>query len=317
MKKYYVGIDFGGMSAKAGLFDDKGTMIAKDTVKTSREEGYVTTVTKMAQLTRSLAERCGGMKNVAAVGVGSPGVIDGAAGVVVRWSNYDWRDKPLGPDLCEMLGKPVFVANDANAAALGEAKYGAGKMYQDSILLTLGTGVGSGIIIGGKIFEGFHGAGGEAGHMVISLGGVPCGCGRRGCFEQYASATALMRDTKRAMFEHKDSLMWQIAGDPDNVDGKTAFDAAKAGDEVGTQVVKNYIMYLGEGILNLVGILRPQAILLGGGVSNQGEVLLAPVRDYVQKETHNITTGRCPEIRACLLRNDAGVIGAAALEHSI
>ena len=126
-----------------------------------------------------------------------------------------------------------------------------------------------------------------------------------------------MRDTKRAMFEHKDSLMWKLVGDPENVDGKTAFDAAKAGDEVGAQVVKNYVMYLGEGILNLVGILRPQAILLGGGVSNQGEVLLAPVRDYVQKETHNITTGRCPEIRACLLRNDAGVIGAAALEHSI
>ena len=160
MKKYYVGIDFGGMSAKAGLFDDKGTMIAKDTVKTSREEGYVTTVTKMAQLTRSLAERCGGMKNVAAVGVGSPGVIDGAAGVVVRWSNYDWRDKPLGPDLCEMLGKPVFVANDANAAALGAAKYGAGQMYQDSILLTLGPGGGSGIIIRCHLFECLHGAGG-------------------------------------------------------------------------------------------------------------------------------------------------------------
>ena len=313
MKKYYAGIDFGGMSAKAGLFDTEGNMIAKDTVKTSREEGYLTTVVKMAQLVRGLSERYGGMSEVGAVGIGSPGVIDGASGMVVRWSNYDWRAMPLGPDLAVKLGVPVFVANDANAAALGEAKFGAGKSYEDSILITLGTGVGSGIIIGGKIFEGFHGAGGEAGHMVIEVGGIPCGCGRRGCFEQYASATALMRDTKRAMFEHKDSLMWKLVGDPENVDGKTAFDAAKAGDEVGAQVVKNYVMYLGEGILNLVGILRPQAILLGGGVSNQGEYLLQPLRKYVNDRLY-VDSDRVPlAIVRATLGNDAGIYGAYAL----
>ena len=129
MKKYYAGIDFGGMSAKAGLFDTEGNMIAKDTVKTSREEGYLTTVVKMAQLVRGLSERYGGMSEVGAVGIGSPGVIDGASGMVVRWSNYDWRDMPLGPDLAVKLGVPVFVANDANAAALGEAKFGAGKHH--------------------------------------------------------------------------------------------------------------------------------------------------------------------------------------------
>ena len=309
--KYYAGIDFGGMSAKAGLFDENGKLLAKDSVKTSKEDGYAVTVAKMAQLVRTLGEAK--KVKVSAVGIGSPGIIDGKEGVVVNWFNYGWSDKPLARDLSEKLGVPVCLTNDANAAALGEAKFGAGKSYEDSILITLGTGVGSGIIIGGKIFEGFHGAGGEAGHMVISLGGVPCGCGRRGCFEQYASATALMRDTKRAMFEHKDSLMWQIAGDPDNVDGKTAFDAAKAGDEVGTQVVKNYIMYLGEGILNLVGILRPQAILLGGGVSNQGEYLLQPLRKYVSERLY-VDCERVPlAIVRATLGNDAGIYGAYAL----
>ncbi len=309
--KYYVGIDFGGMSAKAGLFDEKGKMLLKDTVKTSREDGYVTTVVKMAQLVRELAARQ--KVRVEAVGVGSPGVIDGSEGVVVRWSNYDWRDKPLGKDLSEKLGIPVSVANDANAAALGEAKYGAGKNYQDSILITLGTGVGSGIVIGGKIFEGFHGAGGEAGHMVIEVGGIPCGCGRRGCFEQYASASALLRETKRAMFENKDSLMWSLVGDVEKVDGKTAFDAAKAGDAAAQKVIKNYIMYLGEGILNLVGILRPQAILLGGGISNQGEFLLQPLRKYVSERLYV----DCERVPLVLLRatlgNDAGIYGAYAL----
>ena len=261
---------------------------------------------------QSIADNGVDLNDVRCVGLASPGVIDGAAGVVVRWSNYDWRDKPLGPDLCEMLGKPVFVANDANAAALGEAKYGAGKMYQDSILLTLGTGVGSGIIIGGKIFEGFHGAGGEAGHMVIQVGGIPCGCGRRGCFEQYASATALMRDTKRAMFEHKDSAMWKV-GDVEKVDGRTAFEAAKAGDAAAQEVIKNYVMYLGEGILNLVGVLRPQAILLGGGVSNQGETLMRPLRQYVSEQLY-VDCERVPlAIVRATLGNDAGIYGAYAL----
>ena len=283
MAHYYVGIDFGGMSAKAGLFDAKSKLIAKDTVKTSKDDNYVTTVAKMAQLVKKLCADQGiALKNVKRVGLASPGVIDSEEGVVVRWGNYDWSDKPLAKDMRAALGVDVRVVNDANAAAYGEAVYGAAKAYRNSILITLGTGVGSGIIIDGKLFEGAQGAGAEAGHMVIQVGGVPCGCGRRGCFEQYASASALIRDTKKAMFEDKESSMWELVGkDPEKVDGRTAFDAAKAGDATAQKVVKNYIMYLGEGILNLVNIFRPDAVIVGGGICNEGEYLLAPLRKYV------------------------------------
>ena len=251
---------------------------------------------------------------VSAVGIGSPGIIDGKEGVVVNWFNYGWSDKPLARDLSEKLGVPVCLTNDANAAALGEAKFGAGKNYEDSVFITLGTGVGSGIVLGGKVFEGSHGAGAEVGHMVVEVGGIPCPCGRRGCFEQYASASALIRDTKRAMFEHKNSLLWTLTGgDPENVDGKTAFAAARENDAAAKQVVKNYIMYLGEGVLNLVNIFRPQAVVIGGGVSNEGEALLQPLRRYVS-ERLLVDCERVPlAINRAALGSDAGMYGACAL----
>ena len=233
-------------------------------------------------------------------------------------ANYDWTDLPFAADLSAAAGVPVRISNDANVAALGEAAFGAGKQYKDSILITLGTGIGSGIILDGKIFEGFCGGGAEAGHMVIVAGGIPCTCGRRGCFEQYASATALVRDTKRAMFEAKDSLMWEIAGqDAARVDGRTAFTAAEAGDAAAEKVVKNYVMYLSEGILNLVSIFRPQAIIVGGGVSGQGENLLRPVRRYVGEHLY-VDSERIPlSIVRAQLGNDAGIWGAYALARGI
>lgn len=313
--KYWIGIDFGGMSVKAGVFDEKNNLLAKDAAATAKEDGYEATVRKTAQLVRALCAKAGaGQGCLAAVGMGTPGVIDGAAGMVVRWTNYDWSDKPFAADLSQALGVPVRISNDANVAALGEAKFGAGRSYRDSILLTLGTGVGSGIILGGKILEGSGGGGGEAGHMTIVVGGVPCPCGRRGCFEQYASATALIRDTKRAMFEHKNSGMWEMVGrDIERVDGRTAFAAAEAGDAAGREVVKNYVMYLSEGILNLANIFRPEAVIIGGGVSGQGENLLRPVRRYVGERLY-IDCERIPfAIVRAALGNDAGIWGAYAL----
>lgn len=314
MAKYYIGIDFGGMSAKAGLFDEHSKLLAKDTVKTSKDDNYLTTVAKMAQLVKKLCADHGvPLKNVKRVGLASPGVIDSKKGVVVRWGNYDWTDKPLAADMRAATGLDVGVVNDANAAAYGESVYGAAKEYASSILITLGTGVGSGIIIDGKLFEGSRGAGAEAGHMVIQVGGVPCGCGRRGCFEQYASASALIRDTKKSMFEDKGSKMWELAGgDPERVDGKTAFAAARAGDETAQKVVKNYIMYLGEGIINLVSIFRPDAVILGGGVCNEGEYLLAPLRKYVAERLY-VGADKVPlTINRAALGNDAGIYGALA-----
>ncbi len=314
MAEYYVGIDFGGMSAKAGLFDKNSKMLAKDTVKTSKDDNYVTTVAKMAQLVKKLCEENDvPIKSVRRIGLASPGVIDSKEGVVVRWGNYNWSDKPLARDMSEAAGAEVRVVNDANAAAYGEAIYGAAKAYKNSIFITLGTGIGSGIIIDGKLFEGVRGAGAEAGHMVIQVGGVPCGCGRKGCFEQYASASALIRDTKRAMFENKESIMWRMTGgDPENVDGKTAFAASREGDAAAQTVVKNYIVYLGEGILNLVSIFRPEAVILGGGVCNEGEYLLAPLRKYVAERLY-VGCDKVPlTLNRAALGNDAGIYGALA-----
>ena len=314
MAEYYVGIDFGGMSAKAGLFDKNSKMLAKDTVKTSKDDNYVTTVAKMAQLVKKLCEENDvRIKSVRRIGLAYPGVIDSKEGVVVRWGNYNWSDKPLARDMSEAVGAEVRVVNDANAAAYGEAIYGAAKAYKNSIFITLGTGIGSGIIIDGKLFEGVRGAGAEAGHMVIQVGGVPCGCGRKGCFEQYASASALIRDTKRAMFENKESIMWQMTGgDPENVDGKTAFAASREGDAAAQTVVKNYIVYLGEGILNLVSIFRPEAVILGGGVCNEGEYLLAPLRKYVAERLY-VGCDKVPlTLNRAALGNDAGIYGALA-----
>ena len=314
MANYFIGIDFGGMSAKAGLFDAKSQMIAKDTVKTSKDDNYATTVAKMAQLVKKIcADNDVPLKSVKRVGLASPGVIDSKEGVVVRWGNYNWSDKPLAKDMQAALGVDVRVVNDANAAAYGEAVYGAGKAYKNSIFLTLGTGIGSGIILDGRLYEGVRGAGAEAGHMVLQIGGVPCGCGRKGCFEQYASASALIRDTKKAMFEAKDSLMWEMVGrDPEKVDGKTAFAASKEGDAAAQTVVKNYIMYLGEGILNLVNIFRPEAVIMGGGVCNEGEYLLAPLRKYIAERLY-VGVDRVPlTLNRAVLGNDAGIYGALA-----
>ena len=264
----YAGIDFGGMSVKVGLFDDRANLLTKLSAATSKEDGYAATVEKTMQTVRGACAKAGvPASQLAAVGMGTPGVIDGENGIVVRWTNYGWEDKPFAADLEKGLGVPVRVTNDANAAALGEAKFGAGKKYKSSILLTLGTGIGSGIVLDGKLFEGICGGGAEAGHMVIESGGVPCPCGRRGCFEQYASATALIRDTKRAMFENKNSALWRIAGTPENVDGRTAFLAAREGDAAARKVVDTFVQYLADGIANLVALFRPEAILLGGGIS--------------------------------------------------
>ena len=289
-------------------------MLAKDTVKTSKDDNYVTTVAKMAQLVKKLCEENDvPIKSIRRIGLASPGVIDSKEGIVVRWGNYNWSDKPLARDMSEAVGAEVRVVNDANAAAYGEAIYGAAKAYKNSIFITLGTGIGSGIIIDGKLFEGVRGAGAEAGHMVIQVGGVPCGCGRKGCFEQYASASALIRDTKRAMFENKESIMWQMTGgDPENVDGKTAFAASREGDAAAQTVVKNYIVYLGEGILNLVSIFRPEAVILGGGVCNEGEYLLAPLRKYVAERLY-VGCDKVPlTLNRAALGNDAGIYGALA-----
>ena len=229
---------------------------------------------------------------------------------MVSWTNFGWNNVPLAELVQKFSGKRTFVVNDANAAALGEAKFGAGKKYRDSVLVTLGTGVGGGILIDGKLFEGYKSAGAEIGHMVIRQNGELCSCGRKGCFERYASASALIRRTQAAMGENRGSAMWKIAETLKGVDGRTAFLAAKQGDEAARRVVDDYIASLGEGIANIVNVIRPEAVILGGGVSAEGENLLAPLRKYVMPRIY--APDYAPlDILCAQLGNDAGLYGAA------
>lgn len=306
-----IGIDLGGTSAKAACLIG-GKLKKSVRCKTSAADGAGSTAEALADLAIQAAEAAGLPINEAeAIGIGSPGVIDGARGAVVNWSNFAWKDVPLADLVGKRLKKPVYIVNDANAAALGEATFGGGKGYRDCVLLTLGTGVGSGIVLDGKLFEGYRGAGGEFGHTVIRAGGEACTCGRRGCFERYASATALIRMTREAMRTSPESRLWHIAGSPENVDGRTAFLAAREGDETAKDVISEYAERLGEGIVNIANLLRPQVVLLGGGISVEGEALLAPLRKFVYPRLY-VPRDYAPfEIACASLGNDAGIYGAA------
>lgn len=306
-----IGIDLGGMSAKAALLSG-AKLEGKSRVVTSADVSAEKTAFALAELAVHTAEKAGkSMGDVQAIGIGAPGVIDSADGVIVSWTNFGWKHVPLGALVEKYTGKKTFVLNDANAAALGEAKFGAGKEYSDSVLVTLGTGVGSGIMIGGKLFEGFRSAGAELGHTVIRVGGEQCSCGRRGCFERYASASALIRLTQEGMRLDRGSAMWRFAHTPEEVDGRTVFLAMKEGDPAAQRVFDDYIEGLGEGILNIVNTFRPQAIILGGGISAEGETLLEPLRRYVFPRLY-VSVDYAPLSIVCAsLGNDAGLYGAA------
>ena len=310
--EYIIGIDLGGMSAKGGLFSENGELLTEEKVATCSEDGFEGTLEKLANLSRALVEKIGvDYADVLAIGVGSPGVVDGKEGIVLRWSNYDWNNVPFAITLSQLTGKKVYVANDANVAALGEAKFGATSQYQSSILLTIGTGIGGGIVFDGKLIEGYRCAGAELGHVTIREGGLPCACGRRGCYEKYASTTALIKQTRHAMVENLDSKMWEVAdGKIENVSGRTAFMAARKGDESAKKVIEQFVGYLSEGIADFVNILRPEAIVIGGGISNEGELLFEPLRRAVDARTY-IAMDIVPlKIVGAKLGNRAGIYGA-------
>ena len=315
---YTNGIDLGGTTMTAGLVNEDYEIVGKITWATRLPRPAEDLEKAMADLCREVAKQNGvDFSEVRYVGIGTPGSVNFTTGFVGYNTNFNYYDWNLGTDLEALLGCKVYVENDANAAAFGEYIAGGAKGYKDAVVITLGTGIGSGIILDGKILRGFNFAAGEMGHTVIVKDGRKCNCGRHGCWERYASARALSEDTKAAMREHRDTIMWDLVKDIDHVNAKTSFDAMEKGDALAKQVVENWMEYVGCGIANVVNTFEPEVICIGGGVSNQGETLLGPVRAYVEKETHDITTGRVPEIRACVLRNDAGVIGAAALADSI
>lgn len=312
---YNIGIDLGGTNIKVGLVDENYNIVEKATAKTNlprpADEICGTIVELIWQCLNAAKVTIG---EVNSIGIGTPGVANRNSGIVLYSCNLDFHNTDLRTLLKQRLDKPIFVENDANAAAFGEVLAGAGKGYSDVVVVTLGTGVGGGIIIGGKIYTGFNFCGAELGHTVIEFNGRQCGCGRKGCFEAYSSATALINMTKEAMEAHKESAMWGlVGGDIEKVDGKTAFDGMRANDEAAKGVVNMYIEYLGCGLTNIVNTFQPEVLLIGGGICKEGENLTKPLYEIICRDMYCIDEKQSTKLDVCKLGNDAGIIGAAFL----
>ena len=310
---YRIGVDIGGMSVKTGIVDENGAIIKKTVTKTDRNTDVVLENIKN-DIDKLLSETGTDISEIKGIGVGCPGSVDSEKGEVIYSNNLDWWHFLVVKGLNALTGLKVRVSNDANVAALAETLYGAAKGYKDAIMFTLGTGIGGGIVIDGKIYAGGHSQGAEPGHVTLFVNGEKCSCGRRGCAEMYASATALIKQTKKAMLENKDSKMWDfVGGDIEKVDGRTAFESSKKGDPAAVKVVDTYCMYLSETILNMLNIFRPDAVIIGGGVSAQGDYLLDKVRAYCEKDHYGYILAPKSKMFIAKLGNDAGIIGAAAL----
>ena len=308
-----IGIDIGGTSIKGAAVDSNGRVYERFTMPFIKGEDGEVTIRKLANMVKEYIAANNLDGKVVGIGLGSPDTLDIKNGIVNYANNLGWENLHVADIFHEVLPYPVRLTNDANAASLGEAKYGAGKSYKTIIMLTLGTGVGGGIIINGKLFEGNEGKGGELGHTVIVVDGEQCTCGRKGCLETYASATALIREIKKAMALNKRSLLWKVCPDITMVDGKVPFDAAKQGDKTAIQVLDNYVKYLGEGILNYCNIFRPNVIVLSGGVANAGDYLFDRLNNYIKERNYGYKMTPEVKIVPAELGYDSGKIGAAAL----
>ncbi|HIY28585.1 MAG TPA: ROK family protein [Firmicutes bacterium] len=313
----YLGIDVGGTNIAVGIVGEDDQIIAKASNKTPTpcsEEVFCDCIVKTAY---EAMEKAGvTLEELPWIGLGCPGTINRATGIVEFSNNLGYSNFPVKKMLEERLhGKEVIIENDANAAAYGEYQAGALKGADNAVAITLGTGVGSGIIIDHKIYSGSNFAGGEMGHHVIVFDGRQCNCGRKGCWERYASATGLIITTQEAMQDaDKESPIWKLVdGDINRVSGRTAFDAMRAGDPVGKKVVDEYIAYLGCGVVNVINTFQPDILCIGGGICNEGETLLAPLRAYVDREQYSMNSAKKTVVCRAKLGNDAGIIGAALL----
>ena len=313
---YRLGIDLGGTNIAAGVVDEDYKIIGTGKVKTGAHRSNDEIADDMAKAARMAIEDAGiDISEITAMGIGSPGSVIPSKGIVATSNNLKFSNLPLCAMMKERLGVDFYIENDANAAAYGELLAGAGKGYKNFVAITLGTGVGSGIIIDGKIFSGSNNAGGELGHTVIVVDGEACTCGRKGCWETYASATALIRQTKAEMEANKESIMWKLCdGDINRVNGKTAFDAMRENDESGIKVVKEYLRYIAIGITNVINIFQPEVLCIGGGISKEGDVLTKPIAQFVENERYSKNIEKQTVVKVAALGNDAGIIGAAFLD---
>ena len=312
---FKLGIDLGGTNIVAGVVDENYKVLSTASTKTNAPRPAGEIVDDMAKVALQAIENAGlTVRDMEAMGVGAPGTVDPLTGMVVYANNLDFVNVPMAQMLKERIGEDFYIENDANAAAYGEYIAGAGKGTHNFVAVTLGTGVGGGVISDGRIYGGSNYAGAELGHVVINMDGEICTCGRQGCWEAYASATALIRQTRQAMIRYPNTLMWELCGgDITRISGRTAFDAMRAGDDVGRRVVERYIEYVGIGVSNCINIFQPDVLCIGGGISKEGETLVGPIREYVKGENFARLMEKQTEIRTAALGNDAGIIGAAYL----
>lgn len=320
---YDIGIDVGGTNIAAGIVDENMRIVARKGVKTDRTADTKQLVEAMAALAEALPLESGiSPEEVESVGVGVPGTANLDTGCMEYANNLPGCSGDLCGALQEKLGRSVWFDNDANAAAWGEylACRAAGRGLPESFLMvTLGTGVGGGIILDGKIWRGVNFAAGELGHMTICRDGAACSCGRRGCLEAYACAGALIGQARRRMEQQRrrkerESLMWKLCGgDASRLGGRMVCEAVRAGDQTAQAVMQEYVGYLGEGLVNLINIFQPAVICIGGGVGNSPDVLLPPLREYVKDRVYSRDSEKNTLLQPAVLGNDAGIIGAALL----
>lgn len=318
---YYIGVDIGGTNTACGIVDDECNIIARSKVKTSTKgEGAPVYADAIGEIKKAVREACdlAGIvpSDAHSIGIGCPGICNSELGVVEYASNLAFDNAPVKTDMEAEFGIPVYLDNDANCAAFGEFVAGAAKGSRTAVIITLGTGVGSGIIIDGKIYHGANFAGGEIGHTVIVLDGLPCSCGRRGCFEAYSSATGLVRMTTQASELNPDSILTRMIRDEGRVSARTAYNAMKRGDPVGEAVTEQYIKYLACGISNVINTFQPDILCIGGGICNEGDPLMIPLRKAVSEQVYSRNSAKNTKLEVCKLANEAGIIGAAMLFKS-
>ena len=314
---YYVGIDLGGTNIKAGIVDDQGKLMNKESIKTNAERPMEEIIRDMGNLALTVIEKAGLKKeDITAIGIGSPGTPDNKDGILVYAGNLPFNMAPMRKLIREVVNLPVYIDNDANCAAMAETVAGAAKGASDSVTITLGTGVGAGVIINGSIYSGFNQAGSEFGHTVLVSGGEPCTCGRRGCFEAYASASALVRMTKEEADAHPESKLNDAIAQEGKVNGKVAFIAQRMGDEAADRVIDRYTDYLADGLANAINTFMPEVLVVGGGVCNEGDPLLIPLQEKTMSRPFFGPGVKKTRIALAQMGNDAGIVGAAMMGMS-
>ena len=310
----YIGVDLGGTGIKAGVVNDKGEILSKGSTPTKKERPYAQIIEDIAELCKRVVKDAGvTMNDIASIGVGVPGICDPKTGVIPFCTNLGWREVPFVEEMHKHIDKPITVDNDATVAGFAESIAGVSAGTASSVFITLGTGVGGGIVINGRPYSGCRGIGSEIGHMIIKMDGEPCTCGNKGCFERYASATAIIREAKRAVAAHPESaIMTRCQGNPERINAKTVIDCAKEGDPTAKAVFDEYVRGLAHGIVSIINVLDPEVIVLGGGVSMAGEFLVNAVREAM-KPLIFFKTLPYANVELARLGADAGIIGAALL----